>query len=147
MAFGSFDNAGGSQPMSEINVTPLVDVMLVLVIIFIVTAPLLTHGIKIELPKASSTVNPEQPDTVTLSIDAEGQAFWNDQAIRAEDLPRVMAEAARQDPQPELHLRADRNTRYQQLAEVMSQARNAGLTKLGFVTDPGSHSGPPPAEP
>jgi biopolymer transport protein ExbD len=141
MAFGSFDSSGGGQPMSEINVTPLVDVMLVLVIIFIVTAPLLTHGIKIDLPKASSTVNPEKPETVTLSIDAEGQAFWNDQAVRAEDLPRVMADAAKKDPQPELHLRADRNTRYERIAEVMSQARNAGLTKLGFVTDPSVHAG------
>jgi biopolymer transport protein ExbD len=116
MAFGSFDQQGGNQPMSEINVTPLVDVMLVLVIIFIITAPLLTHGIKIDLPKASSTANPEKPETVTLSLDAK-------------------------QPQPELHLRADQNTRYQKLAEIMSAARNAGLTKLGFVTDPSPAAG------
>jgi biopolymer transport protein ExbD len=137
MAFGSFNEQGnGPQPMSEINVTPLVDVMLVLVIIFIITAPLLTHGIKIDLPKASSTANPEKPETVTLSLDANGKIFWNDQAVSDEQLPAMMAEAAKKQPQPELHLRADRETRYQKLAEIMSAARNAGLSKLGFVTDP-----------
>ena len=138
MAFGSFDDqgGGGGQPMSDINVTPLVDVMLVLLIIFIVTAPLLTHGIKIDLPKAASTANPEKPETVTLSMDEQGKVFWNDQVIADDNLVAKMAEAATQDPQPELHLRADRNTRYQRLAEIMSMARNAGLTKLGFVTDP-----------
>jgi biopolymer transport protein ExbD len=136
MAFGSFDQQGGNQPMSEINVTPLVDVMLVLVIIFIITAPLLTHGIKIDLPKASSTANPEKPETVTLSLDAKGKVFWNDQPVEDAQLPAKMAEAAAKQPQPELHLRADQNTRYQKLAEIMSAARNAGLTKLGFVTDP-----------
>jgi len=137
MAFGSFnDQGGGQQPMSEINVTPLVDVMLVLVIIFIITAPLLTHGIKIDLPKAASTANPEKPETITLSLDAEGKVFWNGEAVKDEQLPARMAEAAKQQPQPELHLRADQNTRYQKLAEIMSTARNAGLTKLGFITDP-----------
>jgi biopolymer transport protein ExbD len=141
MAFGSFDQQGGNQPMSEINVTPLVDVMLVLVIIFIITAPLLTHGIKIDLPKASSTANPEKPETVTLSLDAKGKVFWNDQPVEDAQLPAKMAEAAAKQPQPELHLRADQNTRYQKLAEIMSAARNAGLTKLGFVTDPSPAAG------
>jgi len=136
MAFGSFDQQGGNQPMSEINVTPLVDVMLVLVIIFLITAPLLTHGIKIDLPKAASTANPEKPETVTLSLDAKGKVFWNDQPVADDQLAAKMAEAAAKQPQPELHLRADHNTRYQKLAEIMSAARNAGLTKLGFVTDP-----------
>jgi biopolymer transport protein ExbD len=136
MAFGSFDQQGGNQPMSEINVTPLVDVMLVLVIIFIITAPLLTHGIKIDLPKASSTANPEKPETVTLSLDEKGKVYWNDQPVEDAQLSAKMAEAAAKQPQPELHLRADQNTRYQKLAEIMSAARNAGLTKRGFVTDP-----------
>jgi biopolymer transport protein ExbD len=139
MAFGSFQDQGGAptpQPMSEINTTPLVDVMLVLLIIFIVTAPLLTHGIKIDLPKAASSANPEQPETVTLSVDAEGRVFWNDAVVAEADLPAAMAQAAARTPQPELHLRADMNTKYQRLAEIMALARNAGLTKLGFVTDP-----------
>ena len=96
----------------------------------------LTHGIKIDLPKAASTANPEKPETVTLSLDAKGKVFWNDQPVEDAQLPAKMAEAAAKQPQPELHLRADQNTRYQKLAEIMSAARNAGLTKLGFVTDP-----------
>jgi biopolymer transport protein ExbD len=139
MGFGSFQDQSGSpapQPMAEINTTPLVDVMLVLLIIFIVTAPLLTHGIKIDLPKAVSSANPEQPETVTLSVDDAGQIYWNDAPIAEGELATAMAQAAARDPQPELHLRADMNTRYQRLAEIMALARNAGLSKLGFVTDP-----------
>ena len=146
MAFGSFQDQGSSQspqPMAEINTTPLVDVMLVLLVIFIVTAPLLTHGIRIDLPKASSTVNAEEPDTVTLSVDAEGRLFWNDQLLAEADLPATMARTAARNPQPELHLRADHETRYQRLAEIMSMARTAGLTKLGFVTDPSRPATPP----
>ncbi len=140
MSFGSFqDQNGGAptpQPMAEINTTPLVDVMLVLLVIFIVTAPLLTHGIKIDLPKASATAAPEEQKTVVLSLDAQGKVFWDDTPVRDEDLPAKMAEAAKAEPQPELHLRADQGTRYQRLAEIMAMARNAGLSKLGFVTEP-----------
>jgi len=140
MSFGNFhDGRGGNgpQPMAEINTTPLVDVMLVLLIIFIVTAPLLTHGIRIDLPKAASSVHAEQPETVTLAVDREGRLFWNDAALSEADLENAMREAAARTPQPELQLRADRETRYQRLAELMSMARTAGLTRLGFVTDPG----------
>ncbi|MCU0869920.1 MAG: biopolymer transporter ExbD [Burkholderiales bacterium] len=140
MAFGSFGDgagsSGGAQPMSEINTTPLVDVMLVLLVIFIITAPLLTHGIRIDLPKASSSANPEKPETVTLSLDADGHLFWNDKPVPDDQMEAQMAAAAKQQPVPEMHIRADRNTRYQRLAEIMSAARRAGLTKLGFVTDP-----------
>jgi biopolymer transport protein ExbD len=144
MSFGSFQEGrgGGHQPMAEINTTPLVDVMLVLLIIFIITAPLLTHGIRIELPKAASSVHAEQPDTVTLAVDRDGQLFWNDTALSETELQTAMRDAAARVPQPELQLRADRETRYQRLAELMSMARSAGLTRLGFVTDPG---GPPDA--
>ncbi len=136
MAFGTFNDGGSQQPMSEINVTPLVDVMLVLLIIFIITAPLLTHGIKIDLPRAASSAAPEKPETITLSVDDAGRAFWNGKAVSDAELPAIMAEAARQQPQPELHLRADQATRYQKLAEIMSLARNAGIARMGFVTDP-----------
>jgi len=105
MAFGSFNEPGsGQQPMSEINVTPLVDVMLVLVIIFHHHRAAADHGIKIDLPKASSTANPEKPETVTLSLDAKGKVYWNDKAVSDEQLPAMMAEAAKKQPQPELHL-------------------------------------------
>lgn len=125
-----------SQPMAEINTTPMVDVMLVLLVIFIITAPLLTHSIKIDLPQAGSQTNPEKPDTVTLSINAEGKLFWNDTPFEETELASRLTAAAQKKPQPELHLRADKTTNYQQLAMVMSAAQNAGIEKLGFVTDP-----------
>jgi biopolymer transport protein ExbD len=135
MAFGGFDS-GAQQPMSEINVTPLVDVMLVLLAIFMVTAPLLTHAIKIDLPQAQQQASVETPQTITLALDAEGRTFWNDRPVADADLAARLAEAARQQPKPELHVRADRNTRYQKIAEVMAGAQRAGLSRIAFVTDP-----------
>ncbi|PTD97752.1 ExbD/TolR family protein [Pseudothauera lacus] len=136
MAFGGFNQGGGQAPMSEINMVPLIDVMLVLLIVFMITAPLLTHGVKIDLPTASSAPNQEKPETVALAIDASGQLFWNDQPLADSELDARLAVAAQQEPQPELHLRADRDTRYQKIAEVMSAARAAGVQKLGFITVP-----------
>jgi biopolymer transport protein ExbD len=137
MAFGAFEARGTAQPMAEINTTPLVDVMLVLLVIFIITAPLFTHAIKLDLPNAQAPSSPEKPETITLSINGHGDLYWNDEAIA--DLPelaRRFAGAASKRPEPELHLRADRETRYQRIAEVMSAAQQAGMAKIGFVTDP-----------
>ena len=136
MAFGGFNDEPGIRPMADINMIPLIDVMLVLLIIFIVTAPLLTHAIKIDLPNASTQVNREKPETVTLSIDGSGNLFWNNTATTREELDARLTEASRQTPQPELHLRADQLTQYQKLAEVMAAAQNAGIAKMGFVTEP-----------
>ncbi len=136
MAFGGFNDEPGIRPMAEINMIPLIDVMLVLLIIFIVTAPLLTHAIKIDLPNASTQVNREKPETVTLSIDGSGNLFWNNTATTRNELDARLTEAARQTPQPELHLRADQITQYQRLAEVMAAAQNAGIAKMGFITEP-----------
>ncbi|MGH8625426.1 MAG: ExbD/TolR family protein [Gammaproteobacteria bacterium] len=136
MSFGSFDSQSG-RPMAEINTTPLVDVMLVLLIIFIITAPLLTHAVRIDLPEAASEPNPEKPETVTLAIDAEGELYWNDELLAEAELPARLEEAAARTSQPELHLRADKTTIYQRVAEVMSAAQRVGITKLGFVTEPG----------
>lgn len=127
-----------TQPMAEINTTPMVDVMLVLLVIFIITAPLLTHSIKIDLPQAGSQSNPEKPDIVTLSINAQGKLFWNDTPFEDTELESRLTTAAQNKPQPELHLRADKMTNYQQLAVIMSSAQKAGIEKLGFVTDPSS---------
>ena len=136
-------NSGGfsgdnhhTQPMAEINTTPMVDVMLVLLVIFIITAPLLTHAVKIDLPQASSQPNPEKPDTITLLINAEGKLFWNDAPFEEPELASRLAAEAQKQPQPELHLRADKTTSYQRLATVMSVAQNAGIEKLGFITEP-----------
>ncbi len=136
MAFGGFNDEPGIRPMADINMIPLIDVMLVLLIIFIVTAPLLTHAIKIDLPNASTQVNREKPETVTLSIDGSGNLFWNNTATTRNELDARLTEAARQTPQPELHLRADQITQYQRLAEVMAAAQNAGIAKMGFITEP-----------
>jgi biopolymer transport protein ExbD len=136
MAFGGFSENDGGRPMAEINMVPLIDVMLVLLIIFIVTAPLLTHSIRINLPKATTQTNLEKPETVTLSIDASGNLFWDNSRVDDAQLAANLAAAARRNPQPELHLRAEKTTQYQRLAEVMSAAQNAGVIKIGFITEP-----------
>lgn len=136
MAFGGFSQEGRGAPMSEINMVPLIDVMLVLLIVFMITAPLLTHAVKIDLPTAASAANNEKPETVTLAVDEAGVLYWNDRRIEDAELATRFAEAAAKPVQPELHLRADRETRYQKLAEIMSAAREAGIQKMGFVTVP-----------
>jgi len=141
MAFGSFSNGSGSAPMAEINMVPLIDVMLVLLVIFMVTAPLLTHAVKIDLPKASSRPNLTKPDHVALSIDAAGTVYWNGESVTRAELAARLARSAAQNPQPELHLRADRTTQYQTIAEVMAGAARAGLARIGFVSSPGVFSG------
>ncbi|MDP1612507.1 MAG: biopolymer transporter ExbD [Sulfuritalea sp.] len=136
MAMGSFDNRRHTPPMADMNVVPLVDVMLVLLVIFIVTAPLLTHAVKIDLPKASSSVNVTKPEHIEFGIRESGELFWSGEKVSLADLgPRFAVEAKRQ-PQPELHLRADRNARYESVAQVMSAAARAGLLRIGFVSEP-----------
>jgi biopolymer transport protein ExbD len=136
MAFGGFNKTGESKPMTDINMVPLIDVMLVLLVIFIITAPLLTHAVKIELPRASSHPNLTKPENVQLGINAQGVLYWNGEVVDKPEMVRRMAAAAKLEPQPELHLRADKTTQYQVLAEVMAEATKAGLTKIGFVSDP-----------
>lgn len=133
---GSFNEEAANRPMNEINVTPLVDVMLVLLVVFIVTAPLFTHSIRIDLPRAQAEVNQEKPETVNLAIDGDGRFFWNDRPLDRASLSRKLAESADRRPQPELHIRADRETRYQVLADVMAEAQRVKLQRVGFVTDP-----------
>ena len=136
MTDNPFSSQQHTQPMSEINTTPLVDVMLVLLVIFIITAPLLTHAVKIDLPQATSQPLPEKPEVVDLAVDDQGRVYWNDVEMVAGELKQKLAVAANQQPQPELQIRADKNTRYQVLAEVMADAQNVGITKLGFVSEP-----------
>jgi biopolymer transport protein ExbD len=136
MAFGGFNDNSHQAPMAEINVTPMVDVMLVLLVIFIITAPLFTHAVKLELPTASSAPAPEKPESITLSINAEGKLFWNNAAVSLDELGTRFATAAQKKPQPELQLRADKSTRYEVIAQVMSAAQTNGMTKIGFVTNP-----------
>jgi len=142
MSFGGFERGQApSQPMAEINVTPLVDVMLVLLVIFIITAPLLASAIKLDLPDVKSAPAAGRADAIRLAIDADGHFFWNEQRLQNDgELATRLAEAAKAQPQPELHLRADKATRYERLAQLMAAAQDAGLTRIGFVTEP-------PAEP
>jgi biopolymer transport protein ExbD len=136
MAFGGLNTSTDSNELAEINMIPLIDVMLVLLVIFIITAPLLTHAVKVNLPVAASTANPPKPDTVQVSINAAGQVYWNADKVDAAVWKTRMQTAARQTPQPEIQLRADGGIAYRRVAEIMSDAAAAGLSKLGFVTDP-----------
>jgi biopolymer transport protein ExbD len=135
MAMGSLSDADDDfNP--EINTTPLVDVMLVLLIIFIITVPVMNHSVKIDLPRASSQPDETKPENINLSIDADGKLYWNAELIDASQLQARIAVAANRKPQPELHLRAERTTQYERVAQVMAAAQSAGLGKIGFVTDP-----------
>ena len=141
MAFGSFNSGSNSAPMAEINVIPLVDIMLVLLVIFIITAPLLTHAVKIDLPKAESTANVLKVENVQLAIDAAGTVFWNGEVVDEAALSERMRVASQMPTHPEIHIHADRDARYAKIAEVMSEAARLGLTKIGFVTDPNGDRG------
>jgi biopolymer transport protein ExbD len=136
MAFGGFKRDGNAAPMAEINMIPLIDVMLVLLVIFIITAPLLTHAVKVDLPKAASSANLTKPDNVQLAIDAAGIVFWNGEVLDRSGWRSRMDAAAALRPQPEIHIRADGDVAYRRVAEVMADAAKAGLTRIGFVTDP-----------
>ncbi|MBK1782149.1 biopolymer transporter ExbD [Advenella sp. WQ 585] len=141
MAFGSFDQKNNSNHMvSEINMVPLIDVMLVLLVIFIITAPLLAHSIKIDIPQVSSTPVTEDPKSIDLAIDANGGIFWNESPIAEGDLREMFVSHGKEVPQPEIRIRADANTRYEQLARIMAMAKGSGLKKLGFITAPGSQN-------
>ena len=135
MAFGSGldDN---DEAMSEINMTPLVDVMLVLLIIFIMTVPVLTHSVKIDLPRADNAPNEIKPETVDLSVTADASIHWNENVITFDELEQRLQAAATQQPQPELHLRGDKTVAYEHVIKVMAAAQRAGVSKLGFVTEP-----------
>ncbi|ACV37211.1 biopolymer transporter ExbD [Accumulibacter sp.] len=136
MPGGSFKRYRGKTAMAEMNVVPLVDVMLVLLVIFIVTAPLLTHSVKIDLPKASSSVNITKPEHIEFGIRESGDLFWNGEAVTMDLLASRFAPEAAREPQPELHIRADRHVHYEKVAQVMALAAKSGLVRIGFVSDP-----------
>ncbi|NML33651.1 ExbD/TolR family protein [Paraburkholderia antibiotica] len=139
MAFGGLEKKQTAAPMAEINMTPLIDVMLVLLVIFIITAPLFSHAIRLDLPKVAAAPARQTPQTIALSIDGAGQLYWNAQPITLAQMRERFAKAGKQSEQPEIQLRAERSTRYEVIAQVMGAAQQAGLERIGFVTDP-----PPP---
>lgn len=136
MAKADISRRHHDEPMAAMNVVPLVDVMLVLLVIFIVTAPILTHAVKIDLPKASSAVNVTQPEHIEFGIREDGRLFWNGETVTLDQLPQRFAIEAAKQPQPELHIRADRLVAYEKVAKVMAAAAKAGLTRIGFVSEP-----------
>jgi len=135
MAFSN--NSGGGGPMADINVTPLVDVMLVLLIIFMITAPLMSHKVKVDLPQATLEEKPkiDQPP-ITLAITAAGKVYWNDEAVSADMLEARLAVLAQRTPQPQVDVRADNVTKYSVIADVVKKVRLAGIRKVGFVSTP-----------
>ena len=136
MAFGSFNEGGSNQPVAEINTTPLVDVMLVLLVIFIITAPLFHQAVQIDLPRVDSSKLNDQPLVLQVAIDANGRLFLNSALVTRDSLGSQMAAAAGAAHQsPEMHLRADRNTRYEAVTDVMAMAQKAGIVKIAFVTE------------
>lgn len=135
ISVSDFEDEDGE--VSEINMVPLIDIMLVMLIIFMITMPVLTQRVAIDLPRASAEHNLEEPDRITISVDAQAQVFWNNEPIDADVLRVRLEEAARQDPQPELHIRGDRKAEYESVLQVMAAAQRAGVQKLGFITQPG----------
>lgn len=133
MSMGSLSDEDDFNP--EINTTPLVDVMLVLLIIFIMTIPVMNHSVKLDLPRAANQPNEVKPETINLSIDAAGQVYWNNEVLDETQMASRIADASKVTPQPELHLRAERTTPYEKVAQVMAAAQSGGLTKMGFVTE------------
>lgn len=135
MAFGGgLDDE--PEVMNEINMTPLVDVMLVLLIIFIITVPVLTHSVKVDLPRADNTPNELKPETVNLAVNAEGHIYWNENQVSMEELELRLSTAAAQQPQPEVHIRGDKAVAYEHVIKTMAAVQRAGILKLGFVTEP-----------
>lgn len=136
MAFGTQDEP--DEVMNEINMTPLVDVMLVLLIIFIITVPVMKHAVNIDLPRATSEPEQPKPQNILFSVTADGAYYWNESKIEDSELPARLAAEAAKEPQPELHIRGDKAVRYERVAKAMSEAREAGVRKIGFITEPDS---------
>ena len=137
MAHTGFSDNDNDDMLSEINMIPLIDVMLVLLIVFIITVPVMKHAVNIDLPRASNEKELVKPETVRLSVDADGAYFWNEQKLADDNaLQGHLAAAAAQQPQPDLHIRGDRAVRYERVAQAMAAAQQAGVKKIGFVTEP-----------
>ena len=134
MAFGTQDEP--DEVMNEINMTPLVDVMLVLLIIFIITIPVMKHSVNIDLPRATNQPQDVKPETIRLSVDAKGDYYWNENRVEEANLVPMLKVEAAKEPQPELHIRGDKDVRYERVAQAMSAAQQAGVRKIGFITEP-----------
>ena len=137
MAFGTQDEP--DEVMNEINMTPLVDVMLVLLIVFIITVPVMKHAVNVALPRATNEIQQTKPETVSLSVDAQGNYHWNQTSVQDNELLRLLQAEAQKVPQPDLHIRGDKDVRYERVAQAMAAAQQAGIKKIGFITEPNFH--------
>ena len=135
MAFGRLQRVEASRPMSDINMTPLIDVMLVLLVIFMITAPLMTSSLKLDLPKAEGAKPTDAQQFVTLAIDPQGRTFWGDEPVTLEALRLRVREAAVRNPATEVQLRADKTVPYGRVAELIGVVQDGGLSRVGFVTE------------
>ncbi len=135
MAF-STPEQDDSEVLSEINMVPLIDVMLVLLIVFMITVPVMKNSIDVDLPQATAQRSQDKPETIRLSVDAEGRYHWNDAPVTDGELQTRLETASQQEPQPELHIRGDKSVRYERVAQAMAAAQRAGVRKLGFITEP-----------
>jgi len=134
MAFGTQDEP--DEVMNEINMTPLVDVMLVLLIIFIITVPVMKHAVNVDLPRATNQAQDVKPQTILLSVNAQGNYYWNETRVEDDALPALLQTEAAKNPQPDLHIRGDKDVRYERVAQAMAAAQQAGVKKIGFITEP-----------
>ena len=137
MAFGSGLESSDDM-VSEINMVPLIDVMMVLLIIFIITVPVLTHSVKLDLPHAETQPHTLRPETVTISVTADGVVNWNESVVDEAALESRLRAAANRQPQPEVHIRGDRRVYYERVVKTMAAVQRAGILKLGFITEPGN---------
>lgn len=136
MAFASFDAKRSNAPVAEINMVPLIDVVLVLLVIFIVTAPLLTNVVKLDLPKATANADLQKPEKIEFAIDAQGSLFWGGERVTREEAMEKFVEAGRKRPQPEVYLRADATVPYRYVSETLADASKGGLSRIAFVSEP-----------
>ncbi len=137
MAFGSGLDSSSDDVVSDINMVPLIDVMMVLLIIFIITVPVLTHTVKLDLPRADNTPQMVKPEAINLSIATDGVVYWNNDRLDEQQLVQRLEVAAKDEPQPEVFIRGDRKVEYEHVAKTMAAVQRSGLLKLGFVTEPG----------
>ena len=142
MAFGRLERPSGAQPMSDINMTPLIDVMLVLLVIFIITAPLMVSAVKVDLPQAQGTQAADAPKFIAVTIDPAGQTYVNDVPMDKPAVANALADTAKRNPNTEVRLRADSTVPYGRVVEVMGLAQKAGLSQIGFVAEPEASGSP-----
>ena len=135
MAFGRLERRTASQPMSDINMTPLIDVMLVLLVIFMITAPLMSSSLKLDLPKVEGAKPNEAGPFITVAVNPQGQLFWGDEPVSAEQLKLRVRDAAQRQPATEVQLRADQSVAYGRIAELIGLVQDGGLSRIGFVTE------------